>query len=150
MPSSPAQGTAVFALITQQLKDVGITAQVTDSGTQFIADVLAPKYPAAFLRLQQDPTDWQIVNFAMTPTATWNPFDYADPKVADLIGKIQVAKTDAEATPSLKELNAYVVDQAWFAPWFRIVSHYAVDADTQVKPQAGNIYPYLWNFTPKS
>jgi peptide/nickel transport system substrate-binding protein len=131
-------------------KDVGITAQFTDAGTNFIPDILAPKYAATWLRLQQDPTDWQIINFELSPTATFNPFKTTDPKVNELIAKAHDAKTDAESGAAVKELNAYIVDQAWFAPWFRNVSHYAVDPKTTVVPQIGNAYPYLWNFKPKS
>jgi peptide/nickel transport system substrate-binding protein len=149
MPTSARVGATVFNLIGQQLKDVGITAQFTDT-TNFIPDILAPKYAATWLALQMDPTDWQIINFELSPTATFNPFKTNDPKVAELIAKYHDAKSDADANAAAKELNAYIVDQAWFAPWYRQKSNYAVDAKTDVKPQYGNAYPYLWNFKPKA
>jgi peptide/nickel transport system substrate-binding protein len=149
MPSTAALGTAIWTIIGQQLKDVGITVEFTDVGNNFIPDVLAPKYAATWLQLQQDP-DWQLINFEITPTATFNPFKTTDPKVTELVKKIHDAKSDAEAAPSLKELNAYIVEQAWFAPWYRVESNYGTDAKTDVKTQVGNAYPYLWNFTPKS
>jgi peptide/nickel transport system substrate-binding protein len=150
MGSSARVGTTVFTLIAQQLKDVGITATFTDEGTGLIPAILAPKYAATWFVLQQDPTDWQLIQFQISPTATWNPYKYSDPKVNELIARVHGAKTDAEAAPALKELNTYIVDQAWFAPWYRIKSHYATDANTEVKAQTGNAYPYLWNFKPKS
>ena len=70
--------------------------------------------------------------------------------MAGLITKVHDAKTDAESGAAVKELNAYIVDQAWFAPWYRVKSNYATDAKTDVTPQTGNAYPYLWNFIPKS
>jgi peptide/nickel transport system substrate-binding protein len=149
MPNTSALGTTIWNLIAQQLKDVGITAKFTDVGNNFISDVLAPKYAATWLQLQQDPTAWQIINFELTPTATFNPFKTTDPKVTQLVETVHNAKSDAEAAPALKELNTYIVDQAWFAPWYRIKSHYATDASTDVTPQVGNAYPYLWNFKPK-
>jgi peptide/nickel transport system substrate-binding protein len=150
MPSTSRAGTTLFPLIAQQLKNVGITAKFTDAGTNFIPDILAPKYAATWLALQQDPTDWQIINFELSPTATFNPFKTTDPKVTELISKYHDAKTEAEAAPFIKELNAYTVDQAWFAPWYRIKSNYATDPNTTVVAQNGNAYPYLWNFKPKS
>lgn len=149
MPSTSLAAPSLFTLIAQQLKDVGITAKFTDTGNNFIADVLAPKYPVAWLQLQQDP-DWQLINFEITPTSTFNPFKYDDPKVDALVKTIHDATSDTASTAALKQLNAYIVEQAWFAPWFRVQSNYATDAKTKVVPQVGNAYPYLWNFTPAS
>ena len=149
MPTTAALGTTIWNLIGQQLKDVGITAKFTDAGNNFIADVLAPKYAATWLQLQQDPTTGRSSTSSSLPTATFNPFKTTDPKVTQLVETIHNAKSDAEAAPALKELNTYIVEQAWFAPWYRIESHYATDANTDVTPQVGNAYPYLWNFKPK-
>jgi peptide/nickel transport system substrate-binding protein len=149
MPRLTALG-AVFALIEQQLKDVGITPNFVDTAaTSYLSDILAAKYSAARLTLQQDPTDWQVINFWLAPNATFNPFKHADPKVTELITKYQAAATEAEANAASKEINAYIVDQAWYAPWYRVRSNYAVDANTEVKAQVGNAHPYLWNFKPK-
>jgi peptide/nickel transport system substrate-binding protein len=148
MPRTAAVGTTLWTLIAQQLKDVGITVKYTDVGNNFISDILAPKYPATWLALQQDP-DWALINFELTPDATFNPFHTTDPKVTELVDKIHHAKSDEEAAPTLKELNAYIVDQAWFAPWYRVESNYALDSKTSAPAQVGNAYPYLWNFTPK-
>jgi peptide/nickel transport system substrate-binding protein len=149
LPSSAAVGTTVFTLIGQQLKDIGITVQFTDVGNQLIPSILAKKYAATWFQLQQD-TDWQVITFNITPNATWNPFKTTDPKVDELINRVHDAKTEADAGAAAKELNRYVVEQAWWAPWYRIKSHYATDANTQVVAQRGNAYPYLWNFKPKS
>jgi peptide/nickel transport system substrate-binding protein len=148
MPTSARIGTTIWSLIAQQLKDVGITVKFTDVGTNLIPDILAQKYAATWFQLQQD-TDWQVITFELTPDATWNPFKTNDPKVVQLANRVRDAKTEAEGSAAAKELNAYIVDQAWFAPWYRIKSHYATDANTTVVAQRGNAYPYLWNFKPK-
>jgi peptide/nickel transport system substrate-binding protein len=148
MPTSARVGTTIWSLIAQQLKDVGITAKYTDAGNNLIPDILAPKYPATWFQLQQD-TDWQVITFELLPDATWNPFKTNDPKVVELGNRVRDAKTEADSTAAAKELNAYIVDQAWFAPWYRIKSHYATDQNTTVVAQRGNAYPYLWNFQPK-
>jgi peptide/nickel transport system substrate-binding protein len=149
MPNTTSLPASTWTLISQQLKDVGITVTYTDVGNNFIADVLAPKYPATWLQLQQDP-DWQLITFEITPTATFNPFKTTNPEVAALIQAVHEAKTEAESGTAVKALNTYIVDQAWFAPWYRIESNYATDANTAVQTQVGNAYPYLWNFAPKS
>ncbi len=62
MPRTAVLGTTIYTLIAQQLADVGITVKYTDAGNNFIADLLAPKYPATWL-LEQDP-DWQLIQFS--------------------------------------------------------------------------------------
>jgi peptide/nickel transport system substrate-binding protein len=150
MPSNASAGATVFPLIAQQLLDVGITVNFTDAGTNFLSDVTGGKYPATRLQLQQDPTDWQIIQLQIAPTATFNPFRYEDPKVTELISEYHDAENDADSAAAIKELNAYIVDQAWFAPWYRNQLHYATDPNTKVTAQTGNALPYLWNFMPKS
>ncbi|GAA3319616.1 ABC transporter substrate-binding protein [Arthrobacter ramosus] len=148
LPSSALMGNTLPALITQQLKDVGITAEFTDTGNNFIADLLAPKYGVSYMILEQQ-SDWQLINMKISPTAPWNPYKYEDPKVDELINKIHVGSTD-EQTAAAKELNKYIVEQAWFAPWYRPQSSFVTDARTKVEVQTGNAYPFIWSFSPAS
>jgi peptide/nickel transport system substrate-binding protein len=148
-PSSALLGQATYTLIAEQLKAVGITVKYTDTGNNFISDVLAPKFGSIYMILQEDPTAWQIANFSLLPNASWNPYHYDDPTVVSLVKTIQTGTTD-EADAATKQLNEYIVKQAWFAPWYRMQSSYVTDSKTAVKVQQGNAYPYLWNFTPKS
>lgn len=148
MPSTALLGSSTFTLIEQQLKDVGISVNYTDAGNNFLSDIIAAKYPATFMMLQQDP-DWALINFELTDTATFNSFKYADPKVAELATTIRSATGD-EYDAAVKELNTYIVDQAWFAPWYRPQLTFVTDANTTVEVQQGNAYPYLWNIKPKA
>lgn len=146
MPSTALGNPAVFTLVQQQLSDVGITVTYTDTGTNFIADLLAPKYGVSWMQLQQD-ADWALVNFELTKDASFNPTKYDDPTVAALVETIHTGTAD-ESDAALQELNAYIVEQAWFAPWYRVQLTYVTDGNTDVETQVGNTYPYLWNITP--
>ncbi|MBU4464259.1 MAG: peptide ABC transporter substrate-binding protein [Actinobacteria bacterium] len=148
MPTSTVLGANTYTLIAQQLSDVGITVEPTDPGANFIADLLAPKYPAAFMALEQNP-DWQLIQFMISPTAIFNPFKYSDPQVNDYIKQIQFGD-DATQASVAKELNKYIVDQAWFAPFYRVQGSFATDANTTVKMMPTNAYPAIYDFTPKS
>jgi len=149
MPIILISGTTVYDLIKQYLGDVGITVNYTQVPlNDAIAAVLAPKFPMAWFQLQQDPTAWQIANFTMTKNATFNPFKVDDPKIAAFAKTIQ-SGSDAEAATAAKDLNRYVVEQAWFAPWYRVSLNFAADKKTNVVQQTDNAYPYLWNITPK-
>ncbi len=148
MMSTPAfQQT--FDLVAQQLSDIGITVNYTDPGTgNFITDMLAPKYPATWMALEQNP-DWQLINFMIAPDATFNPFKYEDPKVDALISTIQTGSQD-ESDTAVKELNKYMVDQAWFAPFFRVQGTFATDANTNLEFWPTNAYPSIFDFSPKN
>jgi peptide/nickel transport system substrate-binding protein len=148
-PSSALLGTTTYALIAQQLKDVGITVNYTDTGNNFIADVLAPKYGSIYMILQQDTTAWQVANLELVAGASWNPYKYEDATVAGYVETIHHGD-EAAALTAAKALNKYVVEQAWFAPWYRMQSSFVTNANTTVDLQTDNAYPYLWNFTPKS
>ncbi|GAB3616119.1 ABC transporter substrate-binding protein [Okibacterium endophyticum] len=147
LPSS-AISASTFTLITQQLADIGITTEYTDPGNNYFADVLGAKYPAAFFPLEQNP-DWQLIQFMIAPTATFNPFGYEDPKVNEYIQQIQFGDEQTQASVA-KELNAYIVEQAWFAPWYRVQGSYATDANTSVEVLPTNTNPNIYDFTPKS
>ncbi|MCI2959475.1 ABC transporter substrate-binding protein [Agromyces atrinae] len=146
MPSAAYFPSSVLALVQQQLADVGITVNYTDTGNNFIADILAPKYPVTLMQLQQD-ADWALINFSLAPGATFNPAHFEDPTVNELIDVVHFG-TQEEADAAVAELNAYIVEQAWFAPWFRVQSSFATNADTQVTVQTDNAVPWLWNIAP--
>lgn len=148
MMSTPAfQQT--FDLVAQQLADIGITVKYTDPGTgNFITDMLAPKYPATWMALEQNP-DWQLINFMIAPNATFNPFKFQDDTVDGYISTIQNG-TEEEATAAVKELNTYIVDQAWFAPFYRVQGSFAVDANTNLEFWPTNAYPSIFDFSPKN
>ena len=148
MMSTPAFQTT-FDLVAQQLADIGITVNYTDPGTgNFITDMLAPKYPATWMALEQNP-DWQLINFMIAPDATFNPFHSQDPQVDEYISTIQMG-TQEEADQATKDLNAYLVEQAWFAPFYRVQGTYATDANTNLEFWPTNAYPSIFDFSPKN
>ena len=147
MPSSTLLGEATYTLISQQLADVGITAEYTDPGNNFIADLLAPKFPASFMALEQNP-DWQLIQFMIAPNAVFNPFHYEDPQVNEYIEQIQFGDEATQASVA-KELNRYIVEQAWFAPFYRVQGSFATDAGTTAEMLPTNAYPAIYDIQPK-
>ncbi|MPQ96583.1 peptide ABC transporter substrate-binding protein [Modestobacter sp. I12A-02628] len=150
MPQIQIGSTTVYDLVAQYLSDVGITVDYTPVPlNSAIGDILAAKYPAAFFILQQDPTAWQTANFSITQGATWNVFHQADPTVQGLVSTIQ-SGSEADADAAAKKLNEYVVQQAWFVPFYRNEGNFAASKDIEVVQQADNAYPLLQNITPAS
>lgn len=145
MPSTALVAPATYTLLAQQLADIGITVENTDLPVNaMVQDLMSQKYPATLFQLQQDPTDWQITQFELAAASPWNLFHVADPKAEELIGKIQ--RGDEAAG---KELNKHVVEQAWFAPWYRPQSTFVSDASTKITPQPITGTPNLWNIVHK-
>jgi peptide/nickel transport system substrate-binding protein len=137
-----------FTVIAQQLAEVGITVNYTDTGTNFIADLLAPKFPmAAYMALEENP-DWQLINFMISPTAIFNPFHYSDPQVDQYIQEIQFGDEATQASVA-KELNKYIVEQAWFAPWYRVQGNFVTDPNTSAEMLPTNTYPAIYDIKPK-
>ena len=148
MPNSAQLGASTFTLLQQQLADIGVTVEYTDPGNNFIADLIAPKFPASFMGLEQN-ADWQLIQFMIAPTATFNPFKYEDPKVDEMIKQIQFGD-EATQKSVAKELNKYIVEQAWFAPFFRVQGPFATDANTTVAMLPSNIWPNIYDIKPKN
>jgi peptide/nickel transport system substrate-binding protein len=147
MPSTAILGAAQFPLIQQQLADVGITASFTDTAVDnYVADIAAPKYAAVPMQLEEN-ADWQLIQFMISPTAPFNPFKYSDDTTESLISEIQ-AGDEATQVEKAKELNKYIVEQAWFAPYYRVSAGYAFDANTKVTQSTTNVVPSLYDITP--
>jgi peptide/nickel transport system substrate-binding protein len=149
IPEIPLGSTAVYDLMKQYLGAVGITVNYQQVAlNDAVADILAPKYSASFFQLEEDPTAWQVANFSISKNAVFNPFHVDDPKVDALVSIVQKG-SDAQAAAAARQLNTYVVDQAFFDPWYRVAGNFAADKNTNVVQQSDNAYPYLWNITPK-
>jgi peptide/nickel transport system substrate-binding protein len=150
MPQVSIGATTVYDLIKQYLGDVGITVEYVPTPlNNAIADILAPKYPASWFQLQQDPTAWQVANFSIAPNATFNPFKVSDPQIDTLLQTIQ-RDSEEEADAAAKQLNEHVVEQAWFVPFYRVQGTFAADDAIDVVQQSDNAYPYLHNITPRN
>jgi peptide/nickel transport system substrate-binding protein len=147
MPTAAALGTTTYALVQQQLAEVGVTVENVDVGNNLIADLLAPKYAASFMQLEENP-DWQLIQFMISPTAIFNPFHSQDPQVDAYIQEIQYGDEATQASVAA-ELNRYIVEQAWFAPFYRVEGSFATDATTTVQMLPSNIFPNVYDFQPK-
>jgi peptide/nickel transport system substrate-binding protein len=149
MPQTPTVPASTWTLMADQLAQIGITVNYEQiAGTEFIPGLLGGKYPMSWFQLQIGPTDWQLSQFQIAENATWNPLKYTTPEVKELIATIQTGSED-EAAEAGRELNRYLVENAWNAPFFRPAQIFMTDANTQAAPQTGNAVPYLWNVQPK-
>lgn len=141
----------IYDAANEYLKAIGITVKpVVVAPNEVIPSIIGAKFPAAVFILGFLPTDFGMMQGAISNEATFNVFKVPDAKVTELLKVVQTG-SPAAAAKAAKEINAYVVDQAWFAPWFRSAAPgFAVAEDVDVEIQIDNAYPYLWNFKPKA
>ncbi|WAH97452.1 ABC transporter substrate-binding protein [Arthrobacter sp. MMS18-M83] len=151
LPTSSVISQSLWPLLQQQLQDVGIKVNLTDVGAapNYISALLGQKYPAAFFPLRRDPSDWLNIQNLISPSAVWNPMKHSDPKVNSLISTIQTTTGDTQAAV-LKQLNQYIVQQAWFDVWYAPTLNYVTNSTTSATINNGNAYPYLWDIKPKA
>jgi peptide/nickel transport system substrate-binding protein len=136
------------AIIGQQLAAVGITVKwVKTPANAIIPAILSGKYPVAFMTLGSQ-SAWQDIQKAVTPKAPWNPIKAGDPQLDKLLATAQTA-SEAELPTAMKAVSKWLVDNAWFAPWYRENSVYLTDAKTAVDMQAYNVAPPVSAFGPK-
>ncbi|MFJ3804280.1 ABC transporter substrate-binding protein [Streptomyces sp. NPDC090088] len=135
------------AALTQSLKDIGIKVTLkTLPSDQIFSSLLAGKYAMSYFKLGAT-TPWDKIQLQLPRNATWNPLKYDDPQADALITKIGAA-SGARQTQLFQQLNKYVVDQAYNAPWNVIVNAYATAKDVKVTPQPGSQYPPVYNYEP--
>ncbi|HKU36475.1 MAG TPA: ABC transporter substrate-binding protein [Paenarthrobacter sp.] len=145
VPTLPGSETLI-SVLKQQLADVGITlnpgAAITNT---FTADVAAQKYQALFYNLfQGEPT--VAIDQIVSTKALYNPFKTTTP---ELEAKIQAVRTAGDAAgEKAKEVNKYVVEQAWFAPLFRVNQMYYHNDKVNVVPQTQQAVPSIYNYSP--
>ncbi len=138
---------ATTTLLQQQLADVGIQVSFVDTPMgNAIADMLAPKYPFVFMALEQNP-DWQLIQFMVAPNAVFNPLHSSTPEVEAMIKEIQYGD-EATQDKVAGELNRYLVENAWFAPFYRVQGSFATDANTTAEMLPTNAYPSLYDIKP--
>ncbi|MFD5316762.1 ABC transporter substrate-binding protein [Streptomyces sp. NPDC127098] len=148
MPTSAFFDQPTLQIIRQSLADIGIRVTYEDAGQDLISRMLAGDYPMSLMFLGA-PVDWTLVNSYLTPDSAWNPFHAQDPELSALIDAVPAAD-DGEQAELFGEINQYMVDHAWFAPWFWIDETYAVNDGTDVVLQTQQNVPSVYNYTPSA
>src|SRR6185436_3020515 len=101
------------AAMEQELKDIGIRVQVQKVPlNQLINDLLAGKLPLSYFSLASF-RPWDTITIQLKKDSLWNPLKSADAKAQALITKAQGTPAGAEQDALYKQLNDYVVSQAW-------------------------------------
>jgi peptide/nickel transport system substrate-binding protein len=137
------------AAMTEALQSIGITVTYQPvTPDQVVGSIIGGQWPANFFSLTSS-NPWAFAQLAVAQGAPFNPFHVSDPKVTELLGTIQSSSGDAQ-DQATQDLNKYLVDQAWFAPWDFQKGAYVTSKDVKVTPIPGIAVPPLSSLAPAS
>lgn len=147
IPSQGTVGDVLNPLIIQQLGLLNIdVVEVPLVGPTALDDILGGRFPIMYARMGTADSLFDIVE-ALEPGSIWNVMETEDAELQPLLDGAQMAQGE-EADEIYREINEYVVEEAWFAPWVADSSFFAV-SDEDLLPEmtdAFNANPYLRDF----
>jgi peptide/nickel transport system substrate-binding protein len=140
----------ITPIIEQQLSALNIKIKwqkVAADAT--ISEVLSGKFPMFFFSLGSQ-SAWQDFQKVALPTSPWNTAKVNNAELSALVNAARVAKPGDEQDKAMQAVNTWMVDNAWFAPWYRVDNIIATSAKTQVTAQPWNVAPWIRNYRPAS
>ncbi|MCU1565806.1 MAG: transporter substrate-binding protein [Pseudarthrobacter sp.] len=146
VPAVPGFETQL-AVVKQQLSDIGITLNVGAAITlaTYTSDIAAQKYTSILFSLFQG-EPWVATNQIISTKALYNPFKNTTPELQAKIDAVQ--KGGADAPKLAQEVNKYVVEQAWFAPLYRVNQMYYTNSKVTAVAQVQQAVPSIYNYAP--
>jgi peptide/nickel transport system substrate-binding protein len=139
-PHEQAAMTEALAAINIKVTYAPVTAD------QVVGSIIGGQWPANFFTLTSS-SPFEMIGLTLTQQSPFNPFKSADPKVDQLVQEAFSSTGDAQSA-ALQKLSGYLVDQAWFAPWYAAEGAYVTTTDVAVQAVPGVSVPPLSSLTP--
>lgn len=148
VPTSANDDPAVTATLQENLSAVGIEVQwETVTPADYLPELRNGTYPMATFSQAQNKT-WRAIQTLILPAANFNPMRIEDSEVARLTDIIQQAEVDSdEEISAAQELNRYIVEEAWYAPFYRVLTTYFSNDTVVVEGQAMQAIPSLYSYS---
>ena len=137
--------------LAQQWQQAGVSVQVTDdaNSNDFYAAAFGGKFPAFMTVFGQIPT-WVEGPSLFLPPASFNPFHTASAPLAALYQQ-EARSAGAQQVGLDQQIEAYLVNQAWFVPIVTIgLPYYATSAVTGTTTSAKAPLLELYQVQPAS
>ena len=116
---------------------------VTDATA--VEESISGNFPILIMSQAAPAQSWDALNVAYQ--SSYNAFDTVDPEFTALMETAQSASGD-EQEKAYRDANAWLVDNAWFAPWYYLDLIYATSDDIALEVQAGSAGPQLRYYAP--
>lgn len=145
LPLLTPGGETIMAFVEQQLTDIGIRVTLTQvPGADYQGELGKGNFAAAWFSLFQGPT-WVAYQQLLSDTTLFNPFKSS---AQEIVAAASVLQLGDDVVPA-QAINAYVTENAWFAPWYRPAQLYYYNADVvSVVPQTQMAVPAIYNYSP--
>ncbi len=142
--------TAMNPIVVQQLGQIGIKVNYeTVPPDSVLQRFLAGDFPLYFMSLGSQSAGEDINKF-FTPTSPWNTSKAEDPELTALVEAAASATPGEEQAAAFQAVNQWVVDNAWFAPIYRVDTIIASDPSVDVTPNAFYVVPFPRDYKPAS
>lgn len=137
---------AFTPVITQMLNEIGIEVTwVSVAPTEAIAELQSGKYPMFVIRLAAQ-TSWSDIRRVIAPDASWNMLHAQNDELNALISAAQHASSEEERSAAYQNVNRWLVEKAWFAPWYRVDSVILTNNEVEVHPRPWSVAPSVQYF----
>lgn len=145
MPVSSAYESALYDAMIQNLQDVGIRCRRRELAPGESLPVQQKGEVSLSCMTLGFQGDYRTMTTYVGAKGSWNPFKTTDPAVAGFIERYQYGDVSAA-----RELNHWLVENAWFAPMYRPASAYLHSSAIDVTVQSRAAVPSLHNIRPSS
>jgi peptide/nickel transport system substrate-binding protein len=138
--------TAFHPIIEKFLNDVGITVKwekVAPNAT--ITELRSGRFPAYVFQFGYQ-GEWSEYRKFGFPDSPWNTSKVADPAFLEMLDKTLYATGDAQVQ-LYKDLNAYMVENAFYAPMYRRDTIYLTNKEVKVDLQSTNVVSPIRNYS---
>lgn len=138
---------AFTPVITQMLGDIGIkTEWVPVAPTEAIAELQSGKFAIFPVRLAAQ-SSWSDIRRVVASDASWNVLHSQNAALDALVAAAQGAPSEPDQIATYRQINEWLVDQAWFAPWYRVDTVILTNDEVTVRPRPGSVAPSVQYFS---
>lgn len=138
----------LLPFVKEQLGQINIRVkEVPETGPDAIANILSGTYPVPLWQLGNYGDSKQDIVDYVLPTGIWNVSHQEDKTVAKLWDQVMTGSEEEQAQAQ-KDINQYVIDQAWFVPMAYPDGIYAFSKDISVPHVSdfSQLHPLLRDF----
>ncbi|MCI2237754.1 ABC transporter substrate-binding protein [Paenibacillus sp. TRM 82003] len=150
MPDFSAFFPTAQAALTEALEAIGVRpAYETVPPDQLINELLAARWAMSYFTLASF-RSWDTILIQFLPESLWNLFRVEDPALTELVTQARNTLDEQEQADLFQQVNAYVVAQAWNAPWSVVKGYFVSNDRVDVQMRSFAPAPWLYDFTPAS
>ena len=146
MPAWPDP--SLNAILGDYLAEIGLEVEFVQVPLpEYRNELKAGNYAAGIFQLFQG-TSWVNTRLVATQDASWNVLQSTDPAIEAAIASIKADGSEENVAAQTQLINRFLVENAWYVPFYRIPQMLFVNDKVSVSNQIQNAVPYIYNYSP--